>query len=251
MFGWVIRRLANWAVATRRKHPGRRICAMKLDFKAAYRRLHLNHRTGVQSCMQLPEIGIALLALRLTFGGAPCPYEWSIISELVCDLATAILTNVDWESHELYSPDQEKIPSPAFLPDDIPFGEGKELIVDLQINDHGTHEMYLDDLIGLGIDLPGTDNIHRSERAPLLAIHTCARPLHPKEPILRKNMASLDKLMAEGGLSEIKNILGWTWDFRRHIISLPTNKYVAWSDNLKSIIIARKTSEKELESTIG
>ena len=79
----------------------------------------------------------------------------------------------------------------------------------MEINDRGTHEMYLDDLIGLGIDIPGTDNIPRAERAPMLVIHTCARPVHPNEPIPRQDMASLQKLKAEAALTEIKTILGW------------------------------------------
>lgn len=41
IFGWVIRRLANWIVTARRKYPNRRIYAMKVDFKSAYRHCHL------------------------------------------------------------------------------------------------------------------------------------------------------------------------------------------------------------------
>ena len=89
-----------------------------------------------------------------------------------------------------------------------------ELIVDIQVDETGIHEMYLDDLIGLGIDIPDTNNTKRSESAPLLAIHTCARPLHEDEPIKRTPMVSRPKLDAEGRLSEIKTILGWVWDFQ-------------------------------------
>ena len=186
-FGWVIRRLINWIVAARKKHPNRRIFATKADFKSAYRRLHLHHKIAVQSCTQLPEDNIALMALRLTFGGAACPYEWSIISETICDLATAIAHDENWCPLTLQAPDQTLVPPPAFLPDDIPFAPGKDLIVDVEVNDRGTHEMYLDDLIGLGIDLPDTDNVERAQQAPLLAIHTCARPLPPKEPLPREH----------------------------------------------------------------
>lgn len=221
IFGWVIRRLCHWIVCARRKHPGRRIFATKLDFKSAYRRCHLHHATAAQSCAQLPDDEIALLMLRLTFGGTPCPHEWSVISETICDLATAILIDDDWDCSTLFSPQQHLIPSASFLPDDIPFGEGKDLIVNIDINDRGTHEMYLDDLIGLGIDIEGTDNITRAERAPMLAIHTCARPVHHNEPIPRQDMVSLNKLRAEAALTEIKTILGWVWDLRRLIISLP------------------------------
>jgi len=34
-------------------------------------------------------------------------------------------------------------------------------------------------------------------------------------------MASQNKLTAEAALSKIKTILGWDWDLRRLIISLP------------------------------
>lgn len=250
-FGWVIRRLANWIVAARRKYPGIRLFATKVDFKSAYRRMHLHHTIASQSCTQLPDDDIALLALRLTFGGAACPFEWSIISETICDLATAIAHDETWNPTALQAPDQELVPAPSFLPDDTPFGEGKELVVDVEVHERGTHEMYLDDLIGIGIDLPNTDNIQRSERAPLLAIHTCARPLLPKEPIPRQTLAAKNKLEAEAGLSEIKTILGWKWDLRRLIISLPTNKYSAWSEAIQRMINEKEVTTKELESTIG
>jgi hypothetical protein len=213
-FGWVIRRMINWVVAARRKYPNRRIYVTKSDFKSAYRRCHLHFLTALQSCTQLPELNIALLALRLTFGGAACPYEWSAISETICDLATAIAHDDDWDPDKLQSPLQHLVPPPDFLPDDIPFEEGKELAVHIEVSDRGTHEMYLDDLIGLGIDLPNTSNIKRSEAAPLLAIHSCARPMHQHEPIPRTHMISKTKLDAEANLSEIKIILGWRWDFR-------------------------------------
>jgi hypothetical protein len=111
--------------------------------------------------------------------------------------------------------------------------------------------MYLDDIIGLGIDLPHTNNKLRSEQAPLLAMHTCARPIHEAEPIPRQDMASKNKLKAEAQLSEIKTILGWTWDLRRLIISLPENKYIAWSGDIQSAISSRRTTTTKLESTIG
>ena len=137
---------------------------------------HLHHTSAFQSCKILLSKDIALLALRLTFGGAACAFEWSEISETICDLATAIANDESWDYTRLHSPLQALVPPPNFLPDDIPFEEGKELAVDLSISDRGTRDMYIDDLIGLSIDLPDTDNIIRAERAPLLAIHTCSRP---------------------------------------------------------------------------
>ena len=249
-FGWVIRRLINWTVAARRKYPNQRILATKVDFKSAYRRLHLHHRIAQQTCTQLPEDGIALMALRLTFGGAACPFEWSIISETICDLATAIAHSEEWDPTTLFAPDQDLVPPPTFLPDNTPFAPGTELIVDVEVDEKGTHEMYLDDLIGLTIDLPGTDNLLRAERAPLLAIHTCARPLLPQEPTPREKMAAKNKLTAEAGLTETKMILGWKWDLRQLIISLPFNKYTSWSAELLTMITNGTVTTARLEASI-
>jgi hypothetical protein len=48
-YGACLRRLANYAVAARRKYPNKRILATKVDYKSAYRRCHLNHKTAVQT----------------------------------------------------------------------------------------------------------------------------------------------------------------------------------------------------------
>jgi hypothetical protein len=69
----------NWGVATRQRFPNKRILATRLDIMAAYRRCHLNVKTVVQTCTQLPSGGIALMMLCLIFGGAPCPSEWGSI----------------------------------------------------------------------------------------------------------------------------------------------------------------------------
>ena len=94
-FGRALRRLINWAVAARKLYPKKRIPATKLDVKAAYQRCHLNAMIAIQTCTQLPSEGLALLMLRLTFGGAPCPSEWGSIAESICDLANAILLGDD------------------------------------------------------------------------------------------------------------------------------------------------------------
>ena len=111
--------------------------------------------------------------------------------------------------------------------------------------------MYIDDLVGLTIDIPGTDNALRLERAGLLAIHTCARPNARIEPIPREDMAALLKLKAEVGLEEIKTILGWTFNFRNMTVALPPNKAAAWSDTISNMIVSNSTTADELETTIG
>jgi hypothetical protein len=94
------------------------------------------------------------MALCLTFGGTPCPFEWGVISETICNLATALLLKDDWDPTNLHAPNHANFPTPTFLTKDIPFAEGKELIVNVSINNLGTHDIYIHDLMGQDLDLP-------------------------------------------------------------------------------------------------
>ena len=248
-FGACIRRIANYAVAARRKYPNRRILATKADYKSAYRRCHLNWETAVQTITQLPDSDIVIISLRLTFGGAPGPFEWGVISESICDLANALLHDDSWDPSTLSAP--SSVPPKRLLSEDIPFGIGRELIVDLPVDPRGKIDCYIDDTVGITVDLPDTNNCSWMERASLLTIHATSRPIHQQEPLPRDEMAARQKLFAEGALEERKIILGWLFDFRRLTIELPENKFVAWSDNISSILAASKTTPKELEQVIG
>ncbi len=132
-----------------------------------------------------------------------------------------------------------------------PFGVGKALIVDLPVDPHGTIDCYIDDTVGLTVDIPDSDNTSRMECASLLSIYAVSRPVHQQEPIPSDDMAAWQKLFAEGSLEEHKIILGWLFDFRRLTIKLPENKFVAWSDIISSILAAGISSPKELEQLIG
>ncbi len=63
-------------------------------------------------------------------------------------------------------------------------------------------------------------------------------------------MAARHKLDAEGLLKETKMILGWMWDFRCLTISLPTNKFTAWTEGINEMINSKKMTAKMLETTI-
>eukprot|EP00956_Cyclotella_meneghiniana_P034348 scaffold103894_cov40-Cyclotella_meneghiniana.AAC.3 len=250
-YGHCIRRIINWVVAARRKYPGVKIFACKVDYKSAFRRIHLAWKTALQTCTHLPEAEIAILALRLTFGGSPCPAEWSAISELANDLTTAIMQHPDWDPSELFSPLISQVPPRSDLPDDVPFGVGKELVVDVPVNSKGMSEIYVDDKLSCALDLPGSDHVDRCAGAALLSIHTIARPLSSHEPIPRETMAAIEKLLAEAGPEELKIMLGWHLNFRTLIISLPFNKAKAWSTEISEILSEGKTKAKRLERNIG
>ena len=250
-YGFCIRRIVNWAVAARRRFPGRKILATKIDYKSAYRRGILHFATALKTATQLPDDEVALITLRLTFGGAPCPFEWGVISETICDLANELVQCDDWDPANLHASVQNDIPLPQFLDDDIPFAEGRELIVDIPVDPRGKADVYIDDTTGLTVDIPGSKNIERMAAAIPLAIEVAARPNNPNEPIPREKMVAEDKLKAEGGLSETKTILGWLFNFRTLTVSLPEHKHIAWSNDLKQMIQSRRTTKKQLESTIG
>jgi hypothetical protein len=64
-------------------------------------------------------------------------------------------------------------------------------------------------------------------------------------------MDARDKLRAEAGPTESKVILDWDFDFTQLIISLPENKFVAWTTHASQLLSNKTTIAKKLESTIG
>lgn len=106
----------------------------------------------------------------------------------------------------------------------------RELIIDIPVDSRGKIDVYyIDDTTGLTVDVPGTDNASRMEAAIPLAIEVAARPNDPNELIPFEPMIAKDKLIAEGGLSETKMILGWLFNFRTLTIFLPDHKFIAWT----------------------
>jgi hypothetical protein len=136
------------------------------------------------------------------------------------------------------------------MDDSIPFVEGAEQIVNIPVDPRGTGDVYIDDLVQAAVIIDGTDNTIRCERATLLAIDAYARPKHPNEPILREEMEACNKLEAEAGLEEQKTILGWLVDTHCLLLSLPNNKFVAWTAILVKVLKQGTTTAKEMESII-
>jgi len=213
--------------------------------------MHLSWDTAIKTVTQIPQLLLALMMLRLSFGGAPGPFEFSVASELLCDLIIAIMHNKDWNPYELHGKNQHLVPPPELLDDSIPFAKGLELIVDIPIDPIGTTDVYIDDLVSLTVDVKGTDNLVRCDRAPLLGIDTLSRPLDLNEPMPRETMEAMKKLEAEALLQEIKTILGWEIDFRRLLIKLPDNKFVAWAAAIEQMLSDGMVTAKVLEMNIG
>ena len=81
------------------------------------------------------------------------------MSETMCDLTTAILYNDKWDSTMLFRRNQHLVPPDRRLDDDIPVGEGQELIVDIEVNPRGKNDTYIDDLVLLLVEIEGSDNL--------------------------------------------------------------------------------------------
>jgi len=95
-------------------------------------------------------------------------------------------------------------------------------------------DIYIDDVIAICPDI--TENAVRTSTATPLAIHLIGRHLSTLELLPHDDLLSLNKLAAEGQMSEIKTILGWVVNTRSLEISLPSTKYIAWLRDTQSLI---------------
>jgi hypothetical protein len=173
--------------------------------KSAYQRCHLNAVTAMQTITQLPDNKPGIIMLCLTFGGAPCLFEWNILSESICDLANKMLFDKNLDPLTTYAPSKHLVPAMKLLDASIPFAEGADLIVDIPVDPRGTGDVYIDDLIKAIVVIDGTDNTIHCEQATLLAIDTCVHPKHPNEPIPREDMEARKKTSGRSRIEGAKN----------------------------------------------
>ena len=112
------------------------------------------------------------MAFHLTFGGAPCPPLWNVISESGTGIANKLIQFPNWDHSILFDPLFSTLEELETIPPEISFAQSKELTVDVPINDIGKCELYIDDTmtVALGKD----DIVRRVASAVPLAIHTIA-----------------------------------------------------------------------------
>ena len=252
IYGHMHSRCIHQIVATRKRFPGARILGNKADFKSAYRRQHLAGRAALHSVTQanLNNSSFILMALRLTFGGRVCPFDWCTISEPIVDLANALLNCRDWDPDSLHSPAQHMVPKTEYLPDSIPLAQARDLLVEVPAPEHGKVDGYIDDLPCFGPDL-GPTHRKRLAAATFLAIHITNRELSKSEPFPRESVLALNKLSAEGGLCESLIVLGWRYDTRRLLVSLPDHKFTAWGAVISDAIATNRILPGDLETLVN
>ena len=249
MYGPCLLRVIHLIVEYRRLHPHKRILLSKVDFKSAYRRSHLKAETAIQTITQYTPQNLAFVSLRLTFGGSPNPNIWSEVSETATDLSNALLACDDWDPNTLHSPLQHLIPKPKDEPDDRKFAQALPTAVQIDAHKSGQVDCYIDDLTTVTVDME--NNWKRGASAVLTAIHIIGRPVDASDPIKRVDLVSLSKLIAEASMEEWKILLGWKLDTRSLLVSLPFEKFKAWSDGINKIILKQQSSHDELETLIG
>lgn len=185
----------------------------------------------------------------MTFGGAPCPSMWGVISEIITDIGNSLLQNDMWLHDELYDPISDQLDAPLELPVSVPFHQARDLSVCIPPNDKGKVDIYIDDSIGIAPDIASAPT--RVIRAIPLAICSLSLPNSAQDIIPRKDFTSLKKLRAEGQLSGTKTVLGWVINTRSLLISLPEHKASDWLRDIDTILLAKKVHFKVLESLMG
>ena len=110
---------------------------------------------------------------------------------------------------------------------------------------------FIDDLINVFLDLP--DNLVRYTQAVPLAMHITSRPHagDEEEPVPRRPILSQAKLEAEGSPAEIQTVLGWNIDTRRMLVSLPDDKFEAWTEELREFRSRPSCPRSAMETLVG
>jgi hypothetical protein len=151
MYSFVLSRTIHYMVNLHHRHPSTRIFFCKFDLDAAYKRCHLSAATAAESLTIFD--GLLLMALRMTFGGTPCPLLWGYISDTIADIGNSMIQNVFWDHSSLFDKISDSLDAPGLIEDDILFHQAKPLAADIPTNNVGKVDIYIDDSISIALDI--------------------------------------------------------------------------------------------------
>ena len=251
MFGYTLLRVVHRIIHLRALHPTKIIWIRKEDLKSAFRRVHVHANIAFQSAIQvkLQEHTYLLLSLRLPFGGAPCPSEFSLLSDVVTDTINDLMHDNTWHPSVIRSDYVNKIPKPIRLHPQVPFAQALETSVPNKEGDKCSADVFIDDIISVGVHQG--DNLQRLIAGPCTVMHAMAHKAAGDVHLPRQDIIADDKNDAEGAPEEVKVVLGWEIDTRRLLIQLPAHKFHAWMHQVTDIGNRNTVNAKELQTMLG
>ena len=174
----------------------------------------MNALTAVRSAVKVKIRGVwyIIISLRMPFGGSPCPSEFAVVADLVTDTINDLLEDQAWDPTSVYAPSCSKVPEPVPLSDDIPYAKAQELSVEIPIKSLGKADVFVDDIITVGLDMD--DTLEKVTKAPITVMEAIADDAIFECDIVRDDLLSDDKTRIEGAPEEIKICLGWTLNTR-------------------------------------
>jgi hypothetical protein len=119
VYGHCLRRILYQIFALRQQYPSYRILVAKYDIKQAFRRVHY-HGADAVKCLSVHN-DLAIVQLRMRFGGSNCPTTWCSLSEITADLSNEILDATDWIDSTLQWQYQHLVPPSELYTDNSPF----------------------------------------------------------------------------------------------------------------------------------
>jgi hypothetical protein len=247
IYGFCLRRIIYQILSLRHHYPTDSILISKFDIKSAFRRINYSGQAATR-CIAVFD-NIAYVNLRMTFGGSNCPTTWCAVSEIITDLANDLLSSLDWDHTTLYWRYQHLVPLPDHIKSTIPMAPCLDTLLLPEPRPWGSTDIFIDDAIPVFLNRP--EYVSRATAAVPLAIDILSRPFDEHDSPPRDHMLALSKLEAEGAPNEIQIVLGWRLNTRSLIISLPTEKYTAWTDDINTFLVKKYAKHEELESLVG
>ena len=213
--------------------------------------MHLRANSARKSAVRVKIKGkwYILITLRLPFGGSSCPPDFCLMSDIICDVTNDLLLCENWDETKTRSILSDFVPDDELLDDNIPFAQAEDLAVDIPINDKGCFDVYIDDFIGVTVDIG--NNKERLKVAPGTVIQAIASVTDDELGVKRDLLIAQDKCEAEGAIAEERICLGWDLHTRSLLAQLPPHKCLAWSGDLQNFIDRKTISHDDLISLIG
>ena len=250
-FGGCLNRILIRILFLRQKYPNKAILINKYDLDSAYRQMHVRLDHALLECWQWNDL--MFINSRLPFGYEKACEVFSHVTDLVVDLAQWLHEDPSWEPSSLHSSLITKVPDPIYANGNKRPARPLQDNIDCQ---DAYHDGYIDDL--MAIVVATSDNtLQRAKHAVPLILDCLFRPTFNQDSnhLERVPLLAPDKLIAEGGLTECKTILGWHVDTANLRIKIPMSKAKRYLNDIDNLL--RKSeqkaliSAKDLEKLIG